>query len=551
MTKSHAYIFFWVAILLLASCAQVVTPSGGTKDTEPPKVLKSSPGNYETNFSGNHLTLQFDEYVVVKDAASEIVISPMIGGNPQIKIKGKKVEIKFDTLPNPKTTYTINLGKSIVDNNEGNVLDSNIFVFSTGNTIDSFIVKGKVFDAEWGKPEKDLFIMLYADTTDSVPLKKRPDYIAKSNENGEFEIKHIKQGLYRIFALSDLNSNYLFDLPDEIIAFSNNFITFDTSVVTTELFAFKEAAEKQFIVSAEFVQYGKIQMIFNLPVNNISVTAINHQFKKEWFLLEESTKKDTLNFWLTDIAGLDSLIIEVREIGKILDTLALEVLKKPSENSGYKGGRSSSKISALELKAQINGSTTSPLNYNDTLIISWTHPIQATNKNAYILTQGTDTVSFQIETIDAALRKQALYFNRKEDSTYNLLILPNAVEDIFNLKNDTINLSFKAQNKNYYGTLLLNIEGLESTIAKNFVIDLLDEKNQVLKSIFTNQLNNIEFRYLTPGSYKFRLVLDENNNKKWDTGDYLKKIQPEKTYIYNGTVTVKSNWDSEITWQLP
>lgn len=551
MFKNTAYILFFVAVLIVASCAQVVTPTGGAKDINPPKVLKSSPGNYETSFSGNSLTLQFDEYVVVKDAGTEIVISPMIGGNPQIKIKGKTVEIKFDTLPNANTTYTINLGKAIVDNNEGNVLDSNLFVFSTGNTIDTFMIKGKVLDAEWGKAEKDLFIMLYADTTDSVPLKKRPDYIAKSNENGEFKIKHIKKGLYRIFALGDMNSNYLYDLPDEKIAFSNNFVSFDTSVVTTELSAFKEAAEKQFVASAEFVQYGKIQMVFNLPVNNITVSTLNHQFKKEWFLLEESPKKDTLNFWLTDIAGVDSLIIEVSENGKVLDTLELEVLKKPGENNSSKGGRGSGKMSALELKAQINGNTTSPLNYNDTLIINWTHPIQASNKNAYILTQGSDTVSFKIETIDVALRKQALYFNRKEDSTYNLLILPNAVEDIFNLKNDTISLSFKVQNKNYYGNILLNIEGVESTVAKNFVIDLLNEKNQVLKSVFSNQLNNIKFDYLDPGNYGFRLVLDDNNNKKWDTGDYLNKVQPEKTYIYNGTVTVKGNWDSEIKWQLP
>ncbi len=537
-------------MLLAASCAQVVTPTGGAKDTTPPKVLKSTPGNFETNYTGNTLSLHFDEFVVVKDAASEIVVSPMIGGNPQIKIKGKTVEIKFDTLPNPNTTYTVNLGKAIVDNNEGNILDSNLFVFSTGNIIDTLMIKGKIKDAEWSKPEKDMFIMLYEYTADSIPLKKRPDYIAKSNENGEFKIAHIKKGMYRIFALTDMNSNYLFDLPDEKIAFSDNFIQFDTSVVLIDLSAFKEAADKQFVSSAEFTQYGKIQMVFNLPVTNINVTPLNYQFKKAWLLTEENAGKDTLNFWLTDFAGLDSLILEISDNGTALDTLELEIPKKPTELGSGKGGRGSGKMTSFELKAQINASTTTPLNYNDSLIITWSHPIHALDKNNFILTQGIDTLSFKIETIDATLRKQAIYFSRKEDSTYNLLVLPNAVEDIFGLKNDTVNLSFKAQNKNYYGTIFLTIDALD-ILSENYIINLLDEKNQVLKSASSTTLKNIKFDYLAPGNYGFRLVIDENNNNKWDTGNYVQKLQAEKAFIYNGTVSVKSNWESEIKWQLP
>lgn len=543
-------VFLALLVLFAASCAQVVTPTGGAKDITPPKVLKSTPGNFETNYNGNSLLLHFDEFVVVKDASSEIIVSPMIGGNPKINIKGKSVEIKFDMLPKPNTTYTVNLGKSIIDYNEGNILDSNLFVFSTGSLIDTLIIKGKITDAEWGKAEKDMFIMLYADTSDSVPFKKLPDYITKSNENGEFKIMHIKNGIYRVFALSDMNANYLFDLPDEKIAFAEQLVKFDSSLVLVNLSAFKETAEKQFISSAEFAQYGNIQMIFNLPVKNINVTPLNYQFKKAWFLMEQNQKKDTLNFWLTDLTGIDSLIIEISENGIILDTLELEIPKKPTESGTGKGGRGSGKMTSFELKAKVNGSTSSPLNYNDSLIITWSHPILALDKNKIILTQGKDTVPFKIETIDDALRKQMLFFNRKEDSTYNLLILPNAVEDIFGLKNDTVILSFKAQSKAYYGTINLSIEGMEA-VSKNFIIDLLDEKNQVLKSNYSSNVNDIKFDYLAPGNYSFRLIFDENNNKKWDTGNYLNKLQPEKTYIYNGTVSVKSNWDNEIKWQLP
>ncbi|MFN4233345.1 MAG: Ig-like domain-containing protein [Bacteroidia bacterium] len=550
MFKPFNYIFLAILLLIVASCAQVVTPTGGPKDTIPPKVLKSDPANYETNFSGNSLIIQFDEFVQVKDANNEIIISPMIGGSPKIKIKGKTVEIKFDTLPKANTTYTINLGKAIVDNNEGNVLDSNLFVFSTGNIIDTFEIKGKIMDAEWGKAEKNMFIMLYADTSDSIPLKNPPDYITKSNDNGEFKIMHIKKGKYRLFALSDLNSNYIFDLPDEKIAFSNNIIDLDSTVFVAELNAFKETVDKQFIVSSEFVQYGKIKMVFNLPVKNINVKPLNYEFKKEWFLMEENQKKDTLYLWLTEIDHLDSLILEITDENNVLDTLELEILKKPIENNNKGGSRGSGKLKALELNAQINATISNPLNFNDSLIINWNHPILSSNINKYILTQGDDTLSIQLKTIDNALRKQVINFNRKEDSTYNLVILPNAVEDIFNLKNDTLKFSFKIQNRNYYGTILLDIEG-NIINSMNYIIDLTDEKNQIIKSCSTNNLKNIKFDYLAPGNYSFRLIVDVNNNNQWDTGNYLKNIQPEKTFIYNGSVTVKGNWDSNITWQLP
>jgi uncharacterized protein (DUF2141 family) len=550
MDNKYLHIVFYVLLLIIAACAQVVTPTGGAKDTTPPKVLHSVPGNYETNYTGNTLTLHFDEFVQVKDASSEIIISPMIGANPQIKIKGKSVEIKFDTLTQANTTYTVNLGKAIVDNNEGNVLDSNLFVFSTGAEIDSMMLKGKILDAEWKKPEKDMFVMLYADTAKASPLTKRPDYIAKTNENGEFKIYNIKKGSYRIFALNDKNGNYLFDLPDEHIAFSNELAQVDTSDNTyIELYSFKEAADKQFVVSSEFTQYGKLRIIFNLPTENLNINVLNHSFKKAWYLTEENTTKDTLHFWLTDIDGLDSLILEISNKGEIIDTLELEILKKPSEQTTSKGGRGSGKASSFELNAQLNAGGNNPLNYNDTLIITWSHPINSFEKSGYVLTQAKDTIPLKIETIDAALRKHAVFFNYKEDSTYKLNIIPNNVEDIFGLKNDTVQFSFKIQNKNHYGKIILSIENIE-TQGKDFIIQLLDDKNAVLKSITKSNLEVTIFEYLQPGSYSFRLILDENRNKKWDTGDYLNEQQPEKTIIYNGTVSVKSNFDSDIKWKI-
>ena len=78
----------------------------------------------------------------------------------------------------------------------------------------------------------------------------------------------------------------------------------------------------------------------------------------------------------------------------------------------------------------------------------------------------------------------------------------------------------------------------------------MDEKENVLRKI-TLLLNKIgEFKNVDPGNYKMKLIYDSNHNGKWDTGNYRKKLQPEKVKYYPEPLNIRANWDMELEWKV-
>ena len=137
---------------VLASCAQQVTPKGGPKDQTPPKITGSTPENYSTNFTGNTIELEFDEFVQLRNIKQAMVISPPLAKQPETKLRGKRLTITFEDTLRPNTTYIFNLGDGVQDITENNPLDSNVFVFSTGDFLDSLTVTGRIKQAIDLKP---------------------------------------------------------------------------------------------------------------------------------------------------------------------------------------------------------------------------------------------------------------------------------------------------------------------------------------------------------------------------------------------------------------
>ena len=206
------------------SCANIVSPTGGPKDITPPVILKSNPANFSYSVNPKLIKIDFDEFIVLKDIASQVIISPFVKNSPEIKTKGKSIIIDIKDTLKPDFTYSITFGNSITDNNEGNILKNYRYVFSTGNAIDTLVVKGIIKNALSLKAEKNIYCFLYNNIYDSVPYKETPTYITQTNETGEFLFTNIKSGSYKIFALNDLNTNFLFDQPNEQIGFIDSLI---------------------------------------------------------------------------------------------------------------------------------------------------------------------------------------------------------------------------------------------------------------------------------------------------------------------------------------
>ena len=234
-------------IITLSGCGQRGAPSGGVKDSIPPRVIKSIPDSCGVNFKGKKISWKFDEYVTLSGLNQELLISPPVKTQPTFKLIGKKLTLTFDTLLNPNTTYSVFLGKGVKDLNEGNPLENNLLVFSTGEILDSLFIHGEIYDAESMEDISEGMVHLYKEISDSVPVKKIPSYFAKV-EHGHFHFTNLAEGTYKLFYLKDNNSNFLYDLPNESIAFSNSLIQVSDKKDTSEIIlrSFSGEEKKQF-----------------------------------------------------------------------------------------------------------------------------------------------------------------------------------------------------------------------------------------------------------------------------------------------------------------
>lgn len=229
-------------IAMLGSCAQISAPTGGPRDSLPPVLLKADPAIKAVNVQNNKITFTFNEYVEVKEALTNVLVSPLPKNNPSVDYRLRTVTVKLKDTLLPNTTYSINFGNAIVDINEGNALRNFTYVFSTGNTIDSLTFSGKVLLAETGKPDSTLMAMLYRNAVDSTVQKQRPNYVARLNGNGEFTFVNLPAGEFMLYALKDADGGKTYNVKSELFAFTNKPIKVGADSSTT-LFAFAEVKE--------------------------------------------------------------------------------------------------------------------------------------------------------------------------------------------------------------------------------------------------------------------------------------------------------------------
>jgi len=231
---------FYCTITGLTGCAQIGSPSGGPKDSIPPVLVSALPAEMKTNFTGNKITLTFNEYIDVQDIQNNVLVSPYPKVTPNISFKLKTITVKLKDTLKPNTTYAINFGNSIRDLNEANPFRNYTYVFSTGNTIDSFKLTGKVLLAESGKTDSTIMAMLYRDAPDSAVEKRKPDYIAKLNKEGAFTFTNLSAGSYKVYALKDGDGGKTYNSVIETFAFADTSIQVNDTTKPVTLYAYAE-----------------------------------------------------------------------------------------------------------------------------------------------------------------------------------------------------------------------------------------------------------------------------------------------------------------------
>jgi uncharacterized protein (DUF2141 family) len=208
--------------VFLSSCANIIPPGGGPKDSLPPVIVKMSPGANAVNVTSNKIELEFDEYLQqFENARDNLLISPLPIKSPDIQVRLRSVTVKLRDSLEPNTTYSIDFGNGIKDVNEGNIYRNFRYVFSTGTAIDSLQIGGRVLLAETGKPDTTLIVCLYRNLADSAVAKEAPRYYAKQNGNGVFRFKNLPPGKFNIYAFQDEGGQKRYISDKQVFAFNN------------------------------------------------------------------------------------------------------------------------------------------------------------------------------------------------------------------------------------------------------------------------------------------------------------------------------------------
>lgn len=528
--------FFVLMILFsIVQCARRGTPSGGAKDETPPVLIKAIPENMSVNFKSKKIRLYFDEFIKLKDVQNQLIISPPLEIPPQITPQGsprKYVEITLKEELRENTTYTFNFGQSVEDNNEGNPSSFLSYIFSTGSYIDSLSVIGVVKDAYKKEVDPFISVMLYeidSMYTDSTIYKRPPNYITNTLDSTNiFELKNLKAGKYALMALKDVSNNNIFDQNADQIGFLTDTITVPSDSIYL-LNLFREVPNYSAVVPSFESKY---KIIFGYRGNSeepptiTQLTALPDSVRT---IITKEPGKDTLNYWLSPFKA-DSLVFKVtHERLQITDTFTVKSRKLA--------------VDSLVLTPNQRGT----LSFEKPFDIRANTPITAIDTSLFsMMDKDSTTISFSVK-LDPIKNKIDINFKPDPDQRYNLSLLPGAITDFYGAQNDTLAYRLSTRNYTDYGNIRLSVTGAEYPV----IVQLVGDSDEVEREIYATKAQVFQFNNLDLGSYNIRVIFDSNKNGKWDTGDFLKKLQPEKVSHYPKTLEVRANWDQIENFIIP
>lgn len=595
---------FAVIILILYACASTGTPDGGPYDETPPKFVRATPDPNSTGNTRKKIAIEFDEFIKIENAAEKVIISPPQTEMPEVKASGKRVLVEFFDTLRANTTYTIDFGDAIVDNNEGNPMGNFAYAFSTGETIDTMEVAGTVLNAQDLEPIKGIQVGLHKNLNDTAFTKLPFDRISRTDSRGRFSIKGVAPGKYRIYALKDGNQNYLFDSKTEIIAYSDSLIipsmepatrqdttwnAIDTLKIDTIktvhythfmpddiiLRAFKEETTMQYLAKSEREQLNRFSLYFSAKADTLpTVTGLDFD-EKDAFIIESSLKNDTIRYWIKDtvLCERDTLTLQLDylytdTLGNLVpkrDTLYMmnklskekrlamakeEMEKKEKEmKKRRKKGDTLNVVETVFFKMNVDAPSSMDINRN--ICISFEEPVQSIDTAAIHVDVKVDTLwneeRFIFVSDSVIPRRYYILSDWKPGNEYRLRIDSTAIKSIYGLHTNKVENTVKIKTLEEYGTLYLNIKGVEG----NAIVQLLNSSDAVVREQKLKENNTCDFYFLQPNTkYYIRMYIDSNNNGKWDTGVYDKKIQPEEVYYFPKVWEMKANFEFEEDWDV-
>ncbi len=567
LVKQNIYKIFTLLLVVAyslhtSSCASTkAAPSGGPKDTIPPVVVRTVPSEMAVGFplEKGEITVLFNEYVQVKDAYKNILLSPPQKKAVKTRIKGKGVVVTFPEPLDSNQTYSLNFGASIVDNNEGNPLFGYSYSFSTGNEIDSLMFSGTIVDAATLFPVENATVALYLNPKDSTVMNELPKAVAKTDKWGYFTVKNIKGVPYTIYAFSDDNNNNKYDQGAEKIAFMEN--TFIPTEVMhkdspqlqyydpkdtlgclarpsqVELRIFSEKSTNQFIKDYKRHSKRGAYIKFNAAdaqIDSFSIAGI----KDNQIIRQFNVTKDSLSFW-------------INEPGKIADTLHLGIkyhktdtagvlvpfteklkLIAPFEKKKDVGNNSQERKDLLKF----NISADNKIVEQEGIVLTFPEPLVKKDFDSlsFIMSnpkQIKSNVKYTVEQDSIEINKYVIRPQEQfvKGNDYEIKFPMGIFRDINGFTNDSTKTQITLPNSDNASSIAVEI----INVGARYIVELInDTRTKVYRKYIINNDAVLEFPYLEKGKYAIRITEDKNNNGLLDTGDLLKRKQPEKVLLY-------------------
>jgi len=547
-TKYITILLIAVACILMAGCAKIVAPTGGPKDSTPPKIIKVVPENQTVRFNERKIRLYFDEYVTLNNPNENVLISPPMSVKPDYSINGKSLIIKIKDTLRPNTTYNMVFSNCLKDYHEGNPLSLFHYSFSTGDSLDNYMIRGNILSARTLSPAADLFVMLYKNLEDSLPLTTLPDYVTKTQSDGSFLFQNITEGEYKIFALKDINSDFKYNLPNEEIAFLSETVTSFISLPDTAADSLK--ATLPLLTLYSFVTEDTTQKLLHYLNPALGIYQFPYKHGVTDFIVKPSPNapeyfqrinatRDTIT-WFMKSPVTDSVLYYLNADG-LFDTVWLIPFKE-KQTSGRVRTKPTPKMSVSFLNAG---------EYHKPLTLRFPYPIQPRDSfDVYVYSKQQDvkdTTVYRFAVPDTFLMDLPLPMTYLEKKTYSVMIPDSLFYGYHQITHDTLKVQFSTKSIKDYGTLIMNYELPDD--GKTYIAILLEGDKVIQENILTSS-ETITYSFLAPKTYRVSVFCDENKNGRWDPGDYATKRQPEKVYNFPNNITIRAYWDSEETFTI-
>lgn len=571
-------------VFVLASCAnRGIGPQGGPKDTVPPHVKGSEPEIGVLEFTGKRIEVSFDEYIELKDLASNLLMSPPQQTPPDVKARGKRLIVNFQDSLRENTTYTIDFGNAVVDYREQVPLRGYNFYFSTGPTIDTLEYSGYVYDAENLNPKPNMFVGIYDDLSDTAFVSHPFLRVARTDSTGHFRIGNMKEGTYRLYAVDDVSRDYRLTVG-EALAFADEPIkpvvpvkpvvpldSLPTDSLPTDsvpadtlasnpsplasahspLFLFREEQQKLYLKRTTRDERHRIRIAFSatpdsLPELKPLTDSLN-------YITKYSAHLDTVTIWLADSMSIaqDSLFIEARY--RRTDSLYHLEWTTDTLRAVWRAPRLSAKARAAQERQQRNkrlelrSNARSGFEIYDTLKLFCTTPLASIDRERFHLYERVDTVlkpiKFTIADYDTLPQELCLIADLKPEKKYELQLDSAALHDMYGITHIAGTYALQVKTPADYSTLRVKLV----PFVEHARIQVLSKQDKVVREL-PAQTDGAFFEYLKPDTYYLRLYIDANGDEKWTTGSWSEKRQPEPVYYFPESIQTKSNWDFEEEW---